>query len=110
MKKLLTLFALGTMFVLFSAFTPPRPEIKLNIKTTLVSGNAVKVGYEIPYEGYLEFHLLDKEGKEIWVNYWVAEKGEHFLPFSRKPLKEGETYDFVFHYKGQEFKGKFTNS
>lgn len=85
------------------------PEIILSLKPPLVQGNSVKLGYEIPYPGYIEFHLFDPEGKKIWQNFGVQEKGEHYQAVKRAPLEAGATYTFEFWYKGKPYKGSFTN-
>ena len=85
------------------------PEISLNLKTPLVEGSTVKLGYEIPYPGYIEFHLFDAEGKKLWANYGVQDKGEHFQSVRRDKLEDGVTYRFEFWYKGKPYPGKFTN-
>lgn len=85
------------------------PEIVLNLKTPLVSGNSVKLGYQIPYPGYIEFHLFGPDGTKIWQNFGVQEKGEHYQAIRRDKLEAGATYTYEFWYKGKPYPGKFTN-
>lgn len=85
------------------------PEIVLHMKSPLVSGNSIKLGYDIPYPGYIEFHLFTADGTKIWQNFGVREKGEHYQAVRRDKLDEGATYLYEFWYKGKPYKGKFTN-
>ena len=85
------------------------PEIILSLKPPLVQGNSVKLGYEIPYPGYIEFHLFGPDGQKIWQNFGVQEKGEHYQAIKRGPLESGATYTYEFWYKGKPYKGSFTN-
>jgi hypothetical protein len=84
------------------------PEIALHLQEPLLSGNSVKLGYEIPYAGYIEFHLFDAAGTKIWADYGVREKGEHYQALRKDKLQEGQTYSFQFWYKGKPYEGKFT--
>lgn len=84
------------------------PEITLHLQSPLVSGNSVKLGYQIPYDGYIEFHLFDASGAKIWVDYGVQEKGDHYQALRKDKLKEGETYNYQFWYKGKPYEGKFS--
>ena len=84
------------------------PEITLHLKPAIVSGNSVKLGYEIPYAGYIEFHLFDAAGVKIWVDYGVREKGEHYQALRKDKLLEGKIYNYQFWYKGKPYEGKFT--
>ena len=86
------------------------PEIVLHLKSTLISGNAVKIGYEIPYDGYIEFVLFNGKGEKIWYSSSVREKGEHFQAVKRNPLEANATYSFEFWYKGKKYSGSFNNS
>ncbi len=83
------------------------PEIALHLGTPLVSGNSVKLGYQIPYPGYIEFHLFDASGTQIWVDYGVREKGDNFQVLRKDKLTAGATYKFQFWYKGKPYEGKF---
>lgn len=88
----------------------PGPEVVLHLKSTLISGNTVKIGYEIPYPGYIEFLLFDKEGKMLWYNAYVKDKGDHFLAFKREKLESGISYTFTLRYKGKDYPGTFVNN
>lgn len=83
------------------------PEIALHLKQPLVSGNSIKLGYEIPYAGYIEFHLFDAAGTKIWVDYGVREKGEHVQALRVDKLTAGQSYKYEFWYKGKPYPGKF---
>jgi len=85
------------------------PDIVLSLKPPLVSGNAVKLGYQIPYPGYIEFHLFGPDGTKIWQNFTVREKGEYYQSVKRSPLEAGATYRYEFWYKGKPYEGTFTN-
>lgn len=91
-------------------YSASEPEIALNLKPPLISGNSVKLGYEIPYPGYIEFHLFGPDGTKIWQNFGVREKGEHAQAIRRDKLEPGATYTFEFRYKGKPYPGKFTNN
>ena len=86
------------------------PEVVLHLRETLISGNAVKIGYEIPFDGYIEFYLFSKEGERIWYSSYVKEKGSHYLALSRTKMESGTLYLFDFWYKGKKYSGSFTNS
>lgn len=93
-----------------SPLNAPAPDVVLNLGTTLISGNTVKIGYQIPYPGYIEFLLLEKGGKMIWYNAYVKDKGEHFLAFKREKLELGVSYNFTIRYKGKDYPGTFLNN
>jgi hypothetical protein len=88
--------------------TKSAPEIVLHLKQPLLSGNSVKLGYEIPYPGYIEFHLFQEDGERIWQNFGVREKGEHYQAVRLDKLTSGAVYHYEFWYKGKPYKGKFT--
>ena len=84
------------------------PEIVLHLKQPLVSGNSVKLGYEIPYPGYIEFYLFMDNGEKIWQNFGVKDKGEHYQAIRLDKLESGNTYLYEFWYKGKPYKGRFS--
>ena len=84
------------------------PEIVLNMKPPQVTASGVKLGYDIPYPGYIEFHLYNDAGEKIWADYGVHEKGENYQSLRRDKLKEGIVYRFEFWYKGKPYPGKFS--
>lgn len=86
------------------------PEVVLNLKSTLISGNTIKIGYEIPYPGYIEFLLYNGDGKMLWYNAYVKDKGDHFLAFKREKLELGTSYQFTIRYKGKDYPGTFINN
>lgn len=94
--------------VQLSGIADGSPEIVLNMKPPIVTGAGVKLGYDIPYPGYIEFHLFNDKDEKIWVDYGVREKGEHYQSLRRDKLTEGTTYHFEFWYKGKPYPGKFT--
>ncbi len=111
-------FLLGLIFSLSAQVFPPSyapvnmttvtaPEIILNLKPPLVQGNSVKLGYEIPYPGYIEFYLFGPDKQKIWQNFGVQDKGEHYQSVRRDPLEAGATYTFEFWYKGKPYRGSF---
>ena len=111
---------LGLFFSLYLQVLPPAPaaevvtpvvapEIVLSLKPPLVQGNSVKLGYEIPYPGYIEFYLYGPDKQKIWQNFGVQDKGEHYQAIKRSPLEPGATYTFEFWYKGKPYSGSFTN-
>ncbi|MEM0997803.1 MAG: hypothetical protein AAGN35_12005 [Bacteroidota bacterium] len=83
-------------------------DIVLHMKQPLISGNSVKLGYEIPYPGYIEFYLFMADGQKIWQNFGVKEKGEHYQAIRLDKLESGTTYLYEFWYKGKRYKGRFT--
>ncbi len=86
------------------------PDIVLSLKPPLISGNSIKLGYVIPYPGYIEFHLFNSEGEKIWQNFGVKDKGEHYQALRRDKMDPGATYTYQFWYKGKPYPGKFTNN
>jgi hypothetical protein len=84
------------------------PEIVLHLKAPQVTATNVKLGYEIPYPGYIEFHLFDGKGEKIWADYGVREKGEHYQSLKRDKLEAGTKYQFEFWYKGKPYPGSFS--
>lgn len=84
------------------------PAIALNLKDPLISGETIKIGYQIPYPGYIEFHLFDASGEKIWINSFVQEKGEHYQALKRSKMESGQTYTFDIWYKGKKYQGSFT--
>ena len=83
------------------------PPIALSLKPPLMEGSSVKLVYEIPYAGYIEFHLYDASGAKIWVDYGVMEKGEHAQSLRKDKLTPGMVYSYEFWYKGKPYPGKF---
>lgn len=84
------------------------PEIVLHLKQPMSSGNSVKLGYEIPYPGYIEFYLFKPDGERIWQNFGVKDKGEHYQAVRLDKLDSGTVYNYEFWYKGKPYKGQFT--
>lgn len=84
------------------------PEIALHLKQPSVSGNSVKLEYEIPYAGYIEFHLFDAAGTKIWTDYYVRDRGTHAQALRVDKLTKGQTYKYEFWYKGKPYPGKFS--
>lgn len=84
------------------------PSIALSLKLPLTSGSSVKLGYEIPYAGYVEFHLYDATGTKIWADYTVQERGLHYQTLRMDKLKSGQQYLYEFWYKGRPYPGKFS--
>lgn len=84
------------------------PEIALSLKDPLISGESVKIGYKIPYPGYIEFFLYNPQGEQIWLNTNVKERGEHVQAINRTKLEKGGNYTFAIWYKGKKYTGKFT--
>lgn len=118
MKRILPIFMLFATLALFGfspvekAATPAGngPEIVLHLTSTLVSGNSIKIGYKIPYDGYIEFDLFDPSGERVWYTSYVREKGEYFLALRRDKLESNAVYSFNFWYKGKKYPGTFNNS
>ena len=84
------------------------PEIALSLKDPLISGESVKISYQIPYPGYIEFFLYNPQGEQVWLNTLVREKGEHIQALNRSKLDKGGIYTFDIWYKGKKYSGKFT--
>ena len=85
-------------------------EIVLSIQPPLVNGGSVKLGYKIPYPGYVEFRLYGPNDQKIWRNSYVRDKGLHYQTLNGSKLESGVTYKYEFYYKGKAYPGKFTNS
>lgn len=86
------------------------PPVVLHIQQELTSGNSIKIGYQIPYDGYIEFDLFNPEGERIWYTAYVREKGDHYQALRKDKLEANETYTYDFRYKGKTYSGKFTNN
>ncbi len=86
------------------------PPIVLHIQQSLISGNSVKIGFEIPYDGYIEFDLYDQKGNKVWFTSYVREKGTHYQALRKDKLEENVEYSFDFRYKGETYSGKFLNN
>lgn len=89
---------------------PTGDAIALSITGTLLNEGSIKIGYKIPYDGYIEFHLYDANDKKVWITSWVKDKGEYYLAINRTKLEAGMEYRFDFIYKGKKFTGKFVNA
>jgi hypothetical protein len=85
------------------------PPIAMNISPAMVSGEYIKIPYEIPYDGYIIFDLFSPEGEKVWEFSSVKLKGTHVQNIKRTPLKAGTQYTYDFWYKGKKYSGKFTN-
>jgi hypothetical protein len=88
--------------------TKESQSIALSLKPPLTSGNSIKLGYEIPYSGYVEFYLYDVTGTKIWADYAVQDKGLHYQSLRMDKLKSGQQYLYEFWYKGIPYPGKFS--
>ena len=97
----------GTIQFKSIPFKSTNGDATLHLKSPLVVGSSVKLGYEIAYPGYIEFYLFGPDGQKIWQNFGVQEKGEHYQSLKRSKLKEGATYSYEFWYKGKAYPGKF---
>jgi hypothetical protein len=84
------------------------PEIVLHLRPPMVTGASIKLPYEIPYPGYIEFYLFDSEKKKIWQDFGVKEKGEHAQSLKSDKFDKGKTYFYEFWYKGKPYPGKFS--
>jgi hypothetical protein len=84
------------------------PEIVLHLRPPMVTGAAIKLPYEIPYPGYIEFYLFDSQKKKIWQDFGVKEKGEHAQSLKMDKFEKGKTYHYEFWYKGKPYAGKFS--
>ena len=83
------------------------PEIILTIMSTTENSNTVKIGYSIPYPGYVEFSLFDDTDQKIWYTAKVRDRGEWSISLKREKLDSG-TYKYEFNYKGKIVSGQFS--
>jgi hypothetical protein len=88
--------------------TKGSPPIVLDLKPPMDGGSSIKLGYVIPYPGYIEFHLFDDKDQKIWVDYGVREKGEHYQSLKKEKLTPGLNYRYEFWYKGKPYSAKFS--
>jgi hypothetical protein len=95
----------GSMVAASRAFAP---EIALNLLPPMVTAGSVKLQYEIPYPGYIEFYLFDSAQKKIWQDFGVRDKGNHVQSLKAEKFEKGKTYHFEFWYKGKAYPGKFS--
>lgn len=84
------------------------PEIALNLLPPMVAGSSIKLPYNIPYPGYIEFFLFDPQKKKIWQDFGVKEKGDHAQSLKIDKFEKGKTYFYEFWYKGKPYSGKFS--
>ncbi|RMG20163.1 MAG: hypothetical protein D6730_20370 [Bacteroidetes bacterium] len=101
---------IGSCFMLFwtLAFAAAAPRLYLN--ATEVHPQYIELKYEISNPGYVELHLIDKEGNKVWIKGVVHDtQGEQRFRIPRKPLEPGQRYTFVLKYKGRDYRGSFYN-
>lgn len=85
-------------------------EPRLFISETKVHEQHVSIKYEINYPGFVELHLMNPEGKKIWIKGQVEdEAGIHEFRIARAPMEEGKRYSYILKYKGKERSGSFYN-
>ena len=83
---------------------------RLFIKKIQVQENYVAITYELNYPGFVELHLVNPEGKKVWIRGSVADNaGSHTIKISRKPMEAGKRYSFSLKYKGRDYSGSFYN-
>lgn len=82
--------------------------ITLYLSAASIEANLVDISYEINYPGFLEFHLFDNDGKQIFLTSMVKNKGKHAMRLKKHKLISSETYSYYFIYKGKEYHGSFT--
>ncbi|MEM7367342.1 MAG: hypothetical protein AAF587_02005 [Bacteroidota bacterium] len=81
---------------------------KLYIKSETVRNEFVEIVYEVTFEGFVELHLFNPDGKKIWIKGKVTDRqGLDKIRIPRKPLNDGERYTFKLKYKGKEYEGRF---
>lgn len=81
---------------------------KLYIKSETVKTEYVEIVYEVTFEGFVEIHLFNPEGKKIWIKGKVTDRqGIDKIRVSRKPLVDGERYTYILKYKGKDYEGRF---
>ena len=113
MKHLLLILPLllGSM-----SFANPTPESllsnkapRLYMKGTATQADYVEITYEVTFEGFVELHLFNREGKKIWIHGKVTDRaGVDRIRVPRKPLEPGQSYTFTLKYKGKDYNGRFT--
>lgn len=104
--SLLLLVFLLPMTAGVQAGSPKDP--KLYIKSETVRNDYVEIVYEVTFEGFVELHLFNPDGKKIWIKGKVTDRtGLDKIRVPRGPLKDGERYSFTLKYKGKEYEGRF---
>ena len=84
------------------------PEVVLHLMPPMITSTSVKLTYEIPYPGYIEFYLFDSEKKKMWQDFGVKDKGTHAQSLKAEKFEKGKTYFYEFWYKGKPYQGKFS--
>jgi len=89
-----------------------KPAVKRNADDPLIfksiknQGAFMLVEYTIPFEGVVNFELMDADEQRIWSNQYVNKAGDNSIKFSTKPLVEGK-YFYTLYYKGNETRKYF---
>ncbi|MEN2992824.1 MAG: hypothetical protein ABDH91_04645 [Bacteroidia bacterium] len=72
---------------------------------TRESEEAIRVRYEVPFDGMVEFRLLTTGDSVVYFNQWPSAQGkrERRLPI---PKKLSGTYTYRITYKGVDYTGQ----
>ncbi|MCZ2356870.1 MAG: hypothetical protein LC115_09345 [Bacteroidia bacterium] len=83
----------------------------LNILSHQTSDTQIRIEYTISIPGVVEFHLFDEHHRELFHDSSLENNvnNKHIRYVNRKKLIPNKVYNYVFSYKGIEYRGKFTN-
>lgn len=84
-------------------------EIAINILSSEYSNGALKIVYEIPYDGIVDFKILNQEGLKKFHNQYNAKKGTNKIRIKPMNASMGN-YTFQMYYKGFKVEKSFTYS
>lgn len=104
---ILTLLLVLTLSTAFASNAPENSSAKIENLQVDVSPQYLTIDFEIPYPGLVDFTLLHKDGKRIWKNYYVKEKGSNQIRVKVHTLPGGEQFGFNMAYKGNDISHNF---
>jgi hypothetical protein len=81
-------------------------DVTLVLKGIEVGEPNVTVGYKIPFPGFVQFFLFDKNGTKIWEQNLSREAGDNKVLINKAKLNPGIDYSFEIRYKGKTYTGK----
>jgi hypothetical protein len=115
MKKVLFLCVLPVLFLLLSSrgygqvaeyYEAP----KLYLGSANLVGKMMEVGYEITTPGYVELHLIDANGKKVWIKGQVRNKKVTYtFKIPTEPMTKNMRYEYLLRFKGKEEKSFFSS-
>lgn len=94
---------LGLLFMLGSVYGQNQKELKgpkLNSLGHVVHGGHLKVHFDLPYAGMVDFHLAHHTGERFYTNYYDKDKGQNQIVINVGKLDQEKIYQYHVAYKG----------